>query len=133
MLEHWAAQWRTYTHHRLPAAKLLSAVNREARRVVLAVLAPVWSEAGARMLGAAVPFLWMDPRRDVVYCKGAVAEDLLVVLARARAAVLPHLGAVAGAVPVAGGSNGSGGGGSGGLSNNTAENSANSRSIQGEA
>lgn len=90
--EHWEAHWRAYAAHRQPAARALCAVSREARRVVLDALRPVWSEAGLRApgLGARWPFLWLDPRHDKIYCKDPTA-DLPALMDRAREAVIPQL------------------------------------------
>ncbi|KAI1377875.1 hypothetical protein F4677DRAFT_458613 [Hypoxylon crocopeplum] len=95
--EHWSTHWKAYLGQRQAAARQLCGTSREARRVVLETLAPVWSEAGLRMLGAPLPFLWLDPRRDGVYCKddaaaAAAATELPALFDKARAAVLPHLG-----------------------------------------
>ncbi|KAI1645144.1 hypothetical protein F4815DRAFT_164735 [Daldinia loculata] len=88
--EHWETHWREYLEHRQPAARLLCHLNREARQVVLDTFAPVWSEAGLRMLGSTVKFLWIDPRHDKIYCKDDAAA-LPDLLDKSRAAVLPDL------------------------------------------
>ncbi|KAI0381369.1 hypothetical protein F5Y04DRAFT_80885 [Hypomontagnella monticulosa] len=90
--EHWAVQWRIYAHRRL-SVTLLGSVNREARGIVQSTLSPVWCEAGgAPMLGSGVRIVWIDPRRDVVYCRGFAVEELGAVLVRARGALFPALG-----------------------------------------
>ncbi|OTB01978.1 hypothetical protein M426DRAFT_323063 [Hypoxylon sp. CI-4A] len=92
-----------YEEHRHPAAKILCAVNREARQVVLDTLAPVCAAdagAGHRMFGSTVRFLWIDPRCDRIYCRDGF-DDLSAWLDRAKGAVLPWLsvgGGGAGAV-----------------------------------
>ncbi|KAI5863905.1 hypothetical protein GGS23DRAFT_596394 [Durotheca rogersii] len=65
--------------HRQAAARLLCNLTREARRVVLDTLVPVWCPApagdGQRMLGSALPFLWIDPRRDILYRGGSSSSN----------------------------------------------------------
>ncbi|KAI0165203.1 hypothetical protein GGR52DRAFT_585189 [Hypoxylon sp. FL1284] len=133
-------RWRAYVAYRHAPARVLCAVSREARRLVADTFAAVWSaevagpgggggrvpslgygglvavEGGA--VGAAgrgggcVPFLWIDPRRDDIYCEDPVAaRDVPALLERSRAALLPHLvspppGAP---IPLAGGFVGGGG------------------------
>ncbi|KAL7619577.1 hypothetical protein AAE478_010118 [Parahypoxylon ruwenzoriense] len=89
-------------HHLLVAyrqatAHLLCNLSRQARRVVLDTLTPVWSQSGHRMLGSALPFLWVDPYRDTLYRKdgssSSSAADLPALLDRSRIAILPRLGA----------------------------------------
>ncbi|KAI1769844.1 hypothetical protein F4818DRAFT_456562 [Hypoxylon cercidicola] len=97
---HWAAHWKAYAARRQAPARVLCAVSREARRVVLDTFAAVWSEAAVAATTATttvaageVPFVWIDPRRDDIYCEDpAAAADLPALLDRSRAAVLPpHL------------------------------------------
>ncbi|OTA88398.1 hypothetical protein M434DRAFT_399050 [Hypoxylon sp. CO27-5] len=100
---HWTTHWKSYLDHRQPAAWLLSHVSREARQVVLDTFTPIWSEAGLRMLGSTVQFLWIDARHDEIYFKDGDGESesesadaLPGLLEKSRAAVLPHLSRVAG-------------------------------------
>ncbi|KAI0122703.1 hypothetical protein F4814DRAFT_409669 [Daldinia grandis] len=88
--EHWETHWRDYLEHRQSGARLLCRLNREARQVVLDAFVPVWSEAGLKMLGSAVKFLWIDPQHDKIYCKDDAAT-LPDLLDKSRAAVLPGL------------------------------------------
>lgn len=87
---HWSTHWKAYLEHRQPAAWLLCHLNREARQVVLDTFTPVWSEAGLRMLGSAVQFLWIDARHDRIHFKDGM-DALPGLLDKSRAAVLPHL------------------------------------------
>ncbi|KAI2603379.1 uncharacterized protein GGS25DRAFT_528401 [Hypoxylon fragiforme] len=90
--EHWATCIPLYQTVRQQRARVLGAVNREARRVVLDTLTPVWCESGQRCLGASVPVVWLDTLHDNLYYRdsGAV-DDLGALLEKARAAVLPPL------------------------------------------
>ncbi|KAI4858614.1 hypothetical protein F4820DRAFT_442094 [Hypoxylon rubiginosum] len=95
-------RWKAYVAYRQAPARLLCAVSREARRAVVDTFAAVWCRRSegttatttnttiTTATAAALPFVWIDPRRDEVYCEDpSAAADLPALLDRSRAAVLP--------------------------------------------